>query len=596
MQSFKVKNGMFQRDGENFQIYSGSMQYFRIHPGYWRDRLLKLRQCGLNTVETYICWFLHEEEEGRFIIRPEHDFREFIRIAGELDLCVIVRPGPYICCEVDLGGLPGWLLRHRNIRMRSNCPVYMKYVKRYLEWVLAELKELQCSAGGPVVAMQIENEYGYFGNDREYLNALHRIFLNAGIDCILFTSDGPGTMELDRGSIPGLLVSGNAKDCTAYQIANMRKYQPEGPDIFMEVHQGAISCWGMESQKNSPKRTARIVQKLIRRKTSFNLYTFHGGTSFGFSAGGCFREKYFRPFTTSYELDSALDETGKATEKYFCYQKVIGRSEERPADPEYKAYGRVRMTEAVPLLEVLKKMSPHEEHVPRTMEEYGQNFGFINYRFSVREPGCYSLTLTDLQDRAQILVDGVCAGVLYRNDIRFRPNLPDTLPITGERGNFQVDIFVENMGRRIFGASLNSERKGISGILLDGGFCFDLEVFPFFPQFPALKGLSYTRDAAIPTGQPAFYRGTFDIRGTPEDTFVHVPGGRGICWINGFNAGRYWNIGPQHTLYIPAPVLRKGENEVVVFELHGLPSRSVVFQDFHELGPAVSEQFYDPDR
>ncbi|OQA88982.1 MAG: Beta-galactosidase precursor [Lentisphaerae bacterium ADurb.Bin242] len=579
-------------DGKEFQILSGAMHYFRIHPGYWHDRLTKLKQCGMNTVETYIAWVCHEEDEGTFAMDENHDFVKFIRIAQESGLHVIVRPGPYICSEVDLGGIPGWLLGKQGVRLRCLNEVYLKYADRYLDWVLGKLKKLQYPDGGPVIMMQIENEYGYYGNDREYMEHLCDRFLKNGISVPLFTSDGPGEIELKRGSVPGAVVTGNSKDCSEEQIRNMLAHQPEGPVVFMEIHQGAIQCWGSERQHNNPEKVRKVIGRLLKMKASINPYTFHGGTSFGFLAGGCFRENHYRPFCTSYDLDSALDETGAPTPKYFMFQEEIGRSSEKPAVHPRKAYGRIHLTRTVSLLEALPKMGiRHEEHLPRTMEEYGQTFGFIDYRIRLDGWKCASLELEGLQDRAIVLVNGVCAGSLWRNDVKFNAHLPGILWLQSPGDEFQVDIFVENMGRRIFGTAMNNELKGLKNIRVSGGEYCNLEVFRLPLKNGDIRKLEFST-GGIPTGQPAFYQGDFDIGEEPCDTFLHVPGGRGVCWINDFNLGRYWNIGPQQTLYVPAPVLRKGRNTLTVFELHGIPSRSVFFDDIHELGPAVSEQFY----
>jgi len=585
MGSFKVEDGKILLDGNEFQFISGAIHYFRVHPGYWRDRLVKLKQCGMNCVETYIDWQLHEQQEGKLEITEYTDFVRFIRIAEETGLKVIIRPGPYITSELDLGGLPGWLLRDHRIRLRSTNPAYLKYVDRYIKWALGLLKELQYTENGPVIMVQIENEYGYYGNEHAYMEHLKNLFLQCGITVPLFTSDGPGEPYLNGGSLPGVPVTGNFRKYEDHVVSNMRKYQEKGPDICMELHNGYIQCWGMPRFANDTESVRFTVKKFLEKKFSFNVYAFHGGTSFGFISGGCSRENLrYRPFCTSYDVDAPLSEDGVATEKYFMYQKELGTSAEKPVTLPRRAYGEVELTRTLPLLEALPQISAkHLETYPKTMEDYGQSFGFILYRFTLPDQAGTVVALDGLQDRAVVMMNGVGVGTIYCLDPEQK------VTVFPERLDTQIDILVENMGRRCGTHLINDERKGVRNIRLMGQSVSTIEIYPL-----PLNDVSRLRfsSSKIPLGQAAFYQGDFEVDAI-ADTFLRIPHGvRGVCWINGFNLGRYWEIGPQRTLYVPAPVLKRGENVITVFEVHGMSRNFVRLEDFHDLGPKSHRQSY----
>jgi len=580
MSDFTIHDSRFFLDGKPFRILAGAMHYFRVPPTYWQDRLLKLRAMGLNTVETYVAWNLHEPQPGTLRFDAGLDLVRYLTIAAELGLYAIVRPGPYICSEWDLGGLPAWLLADPGMRLRCLHPPYLQAVDLFFDALLPRLAPLQVTQGGPILAMQVENEYGSYGNDRAYLRHLVDGMRTRGIDVLLFTSDGPRDETLRAGTLPEILKTVNLASGVGAALGKLREHQPNGPLMVTEFWDGWFDHWAETHHTRTPEDTAAVLDEILKAGASVSLYMFHGGTNFGFMNGANSEDGCYQPTITSYDYDAPLSEAGDPTLKYWTLRDVISRYESLsgiplPSPAPKLALGSVDLSESVRLLDALDSLSsPCQLAAPQPMEMLGQSFGFILYRTQIAGPAQPSLTVRGLHDRAQVFLDRQPVGVLERTT-------PDTcLPLTIPQRGATLDILVENMGRVNFGPDL-LDRKGITeGVLLGGQYLFGWTLFPL-----PLDDLSKLRfEPSSATGGPAFYRGRFTVT-APGDTFLALPGWtKGVCWINGHNLGRYWQAGPQRTLYIPASLLVKGENELVVLELHGTERRSVEFRDRPELG------------
>ena len=578
-------------DGKPVQILSGAMHYFRIHPDYWRDRIVKLRQCGLNTLETYMAWNLHEPREGAFDFSGGRDFCRYLEIAGEEGLMVIVRPGPYICSEWDFGGLPAWLLEKPGLRLRCLNTPYLEAVEHYLDQIIPRLCALQHTKGGPIIAIQLENEYGSYGNDHEYLRFLQQKYLDGGIDVPLFTSDGAEDRMLHCGTLPDVFATVNFRNHPKKNLKKIEEFRPSAPPFVMELWEGGPHHWGEIFPEHDAEAVREDVREVLENHYNMNLYMFHGGSNPGFMNGANISEGRYLPMLSTYDGDAALSEEGDPTPKYFAIQEEIKRfypdaPTGTPRRLPRRAYGEIRLDEVITLDEALPMLStPVRAAAPETMERYGQNYGFILYRTTPDlPPGVHSIRLENLRDRAIILNNRRIAGIADRN----LPPCSCWISVPPEGG--QLDILVENMGRSNFGPDMEEERKGLTGVRANNLIkLFGWEIWPL--PLDDLSRLVFRRldgDALPPV--PAFYRGSFTVD-EPCDTFLKVPeGSRGCIFLNGVNLGRYWQIGPQRTLYVPAPLLKRGENQLIVFDVEGIRKAVVLSQDKRDFGPRMLMQ------
>ncbi|MFD2333470.1 beta-galactosidase family protein [Cohnella sp. GCM10020058] len=586
MATFAIQGDGFVYNGEPLRIISGAMHYFRIVPEYWEDRLRKLRACGFNTVETYVAWNLHEPKEGEFRFEGIADVERFVRLAGELGLHVILRPSPYICAEWEFGGLPSWLLAEPDIRLRCSHPVYLAKVKAYYDELLPRLKPLLCTSGGPVIALQIENEYGSYGNDKNYLNFLKSELENGGMDVPLFTSDGSEDYMLQGGTLSGVLATLNFGSKPEQAFAKLREYRPEGPLVCMEYWNGWFDHWGDEHHVRGFADVVDVLDRILAAGASVNFYMFHGGTNFGFYNGANHIEHY-EPTVTSYDYNALLSESGEPTGKYWAIREVIGRYAELPgeppATPAKRSYGTVRMEERVSLFDAFDALGEAVQTVvPETMERLGQDYGFIWYETDISGPQAdCEIMLQEVRDRATVYIDGAYCGTVERwsGDGAVKADIPT--------GGAKLGILVENMGRINYGAKLR-DPKGITEGVKAGAKLYHHFMFGWTVRCLPLDDLSGLRfapgDGASQADEPAFYRGFFEVEDA-GDTFLKLDGWKkGVAFVNGFNLGRYWEKGPQKTLYVPGPLLRKGRNELIVFALHGTSSLQANLQDTAELG------------
>ena len=614
MCQLSVRQRQFFLDDAPFQILSGAIHYFRVVPEYWEDRLRKLKAAGLNTVETYIPWNLHEPQKGVFNFTGIADVEKFIRLAASLELLVIVRPSPYICAEWEAGGLPAWLLHDGSIKIRCNCEPYLTHVRNYYHELLPRLARLQSTAGGPIIAMQLENEYGSFGNDTSYLQELKTMMEAEGINVMLFTSDGPTPLMLSGGTVNGVvpLVNFGSKPKEAFTV--LRERFPEAPLMVMEFWNGWFDHWGEAHHTQERDAVYDTFGQMLRLGASVNFYMFHGGTNFGFYNGANFSTQY-EPTVTSYDYDCPVSEWGEITAKFSAIRSLITQyvgpvTASLPLPIPRIAPGALSQPRRIGIFDALPLLSkPICSAAPLTMEQAGQAYGFILYRTVLKERGQTSvLAIKGLRDRALVFFSsdgmpssGACAGsvsanaasseslssssvgtrrflgTLYRNDTAAEP-----ITIPAESG--MLEILVENMGRINYGSEM-FDTKGITqGVYLDYQCLFGWEMFSL--PLDTLQPLSFTDTSQLnePDGIPAFYQFTFNLEKT-GDTFINMQGWtKGIVFVNDFNIGRYWNVGPQKRLYIPAPLLRQGNNTITVFELHGTAQQSINLSADPDLG------------
>ncbi len=577
MAKVEVSQGAIRIDGKATQIISGTIHYFRVLPQLWRDRIEKAKMMGLNCIETYVSWNLHERTPGEFDFTGILDLEAFLDEVQRAGLYAIVRPGPYICAEWDNGGLPSYLSAVPEVEFRCMNEPFLCHYDRYLKEVLARVKGKQCSVGGPVILMQIENEYGSYGCDKEYLRHTRKRFLEGGIEVPLFTSDGPGDFMLQGGTLPECYQTVNFGTRSEEAFPKGREYRPEGPDFCMEFWNGWFDHWGEKHHTRPAEDAAGELDKMLSRGASVNFYMFHGGTNFAFTAGANGNGDVpgdYAPTITSYDYDAPLSECGDPTPKFFACQEVIRKY--RPDAPfgapklgkKLPAF-QVELKETAYLLPQLDKLAPKRKTVrPQTMEAAGQDFGFIHYRTKLSGPFKERLYFPEVRDRVMAFLDGKYLGTVYRNDAERK------LPLETPAGGAVLDLLVENCGRINYGPLVGRDVKGLPlgvGVVWQMQSHFDMWNL-------RLEDLSKLKYAAFEEteNQPAFHRGFFEVT-DPADTFVEFPGVKGVVWINGFNLGRYWNIGPGNTLYVPAPLLRQGKNEIVVFELHKLSAPQVNF-------------------
>ena len=562
MSRFEIKD-TFYLDGNHFKVISGSFHYFRTVPEYWQDRLEKLLAMGCNTVETYIPWNVHEPQKGCFEFDGMKDITGFVRLAQKLGLYVILRPSPYICAEWEFGGLPAWLLAEDGMRLRVNYPPYMKHIREYYNVLLPKLVPLLVDNGGPVIMMQIENEYGYFATDTSYLKAMKDIMVEHGITVPFITSDGPYRESMNAGCIDGVLPTGNFGSKTEERFEILKDYTNGG------------------HMKSDLEENVRDFDKMLELGNA-NIYMFEGGTNFGFMNGSNYYDE-LTPDVTSYDYDAVLTEDGRITEKYLRFKEVISKYREIPEvklsmNIERRAYGRLEIKDKVSLFSVIDDISkPVFSVYTQSMEKLGQSYGYILYRSSLdTEENIERIKLWKANDRANIFIDEKHYATLY--DRELLEECKNTVPDVNGKN---IDILVENMGRVNFGPYLELQRKGIDHCVQINGHMHNNWMQYTLP-LDNIEKLDFGKE--YKDGTPAFFKFEFDADEC-ADTFLDLEGwGKGCAFVNGFNIGRFWKIGPQKRLYIPAPLLIKGKNEIVVFETEGERAEYISLKDEPELG------------
>jgi beta-galactosidase GanA len=592
-------------DGKPIRIIGGSFHYFRTRPEQWEDRLERMKAAGLNTVTTYVAWNLHEKQQGVYNFSADgYDLVQFIRVVHKHGFYMIFRPGPYICAEWEFGGFPSWLLRDPNMQVRSSVyKPYFTHLERFFTNLLPLIKKYTFRRGGPIIALQVENEFGSSATspDPIYLGFIVSQFRKHGIRELLLTSDS--SHNLAKGTPEGALPTVNFKKDAAEHLDRLLKFgKGKYPLMVTEFWPGWFDHWGEEHHVMEEAVFRNEIEKVLSYNASVNFYMFTGGTNFGFWNGANGGESFYAPTITSYDYDALISECGdihptkyQALRELLLKFGLVSKSAllPPPENPRKVAYGKLKVEESM-TLEVMCKVGIKE---PLTLKDAifmeflgvndngGQGYGWILYRSRV--VGSSVEVRGVLHDRAHILINGHIVATIYNNklskvDWKFSIGSPDS------KGSI-LEILVENMGRVNYG-DIKGQRKGFEGeVSVDGNKVEKWEHYPleFGPEF--IKDIQDSKEwqkpASVSQTMPSLYRGILRIEEKPEDTFLDMSEWtKGIVIVNGFVIGRYWNVGPQQTLYVPWPILKKGTNEVIVFELQKKPTSHLNFIDRPILG------------
>jgi beta-galactosidase len=570
--SFTVTGNQFLWDGKPYQIISGEMHYPRIPRAYWRDRLQKARAMGLNTITTYVFWNVHEPRPGVYDFSGQYDIAEYIREAQQEGLHVILRPGPYICAEWELGGYPSWLLKDRSLKLRSNDPRFIAAMERWFRRLGQEITPLLLRNGGPIIAVQVENEYGSFGDDHNYMEAVKSALLKSGISPeVLYTADGAD--KLANGALKELPAAVNFGAGDARKsFALLKSARPDGPPMCGEYWDGWFDHWGAKHFQSAGPQEQDELGWMLQKGYSVNIYMFHGGTNFGWMNGANSDGTDFRPDTTSYDYDAPLDERGTPRQKYYAFRDAIAQATGR-TPPEVPASA---MASAFPIASAIETASlwrnlpkPVESKTLLTMEDLGQSYGYILYRTDLKAGEGGELMLGGLHDYAQVYVDQKLVGTLDRRLGTSRLGLP----LMQRAGT--LDILVENSGRVNFTSVIQDERKGLTGeVTLEGRPFRNWKIYAL--PMDKVDQLEFVSE---PCAGPCFYRMHMTVSAV-ADTYLDTRGvHKGEVWLNGDPLGRFWNIGPQYTLFAPGPWLKTGINEIIFFDALGEPEDSLKSQD-----------------
>ena len=569
--SFELSKTEFLLDGKPFQIISGEMHPARIPKEYWKHRIQMAKAMGCNTIAAYVFWNYHEQEPGTFdFSSTNHNIAEFIQMVQQEGMWVLLRPGPYVCAEWEFGGLPPYLLRTPDIKVRCLDPRYMQAVERYVAALSAQVKPLLAANGGPILMVQIENEYGSFGNDKAYLNRLKELWVQNGITGPFYTADGAAKPNLEAGTVPGAAIGLDPGASEADFTATASLY-PDVPIFSSESYPGWLTHWGEQWARPDKEGILREVKYLLDNKRSFNLYVIHGGTNFGYTAGANSGGKGYEPDLTSYDYDAPINEQGVATAKYMAFRQMISNHLHK-ALPRIPAPIPTISFPAVPMIPFTSiwEQLPEAVHSaqPQPFEAYAQDYGFMLYRTTLVGHKSGKLTITELHDYATIYLNGEYMGKLDRrlgeNSIEIpKSNVKDPV----------LEILVEGMGRINFAQQI-IDRKGITDrVTLNGMTLMSWDVFGLPMTEKYIQNLHPTSGTTAKPGQ--FFKGTFKLSRV-GDTYIDFSQlKKGLIWVNGHNLGRYWDIGPQTRLYCPAGWLKKGNNEIVVFDLHQTAPASV---------------------
>ena len=590
---FTVGNKTFLLDGKPFIVKAAEVHYPRIPRPYWEHRIQMCKALGMNTLCIYAFWNFHEQQMGQFDFSGQADVAEFCRLAQKNGMYVIVRPGPYACAEWEMGGLPWWLLKKKDIRLREQDPFFMERARLFEEKLAEQLCPLAIYNGGPIIMVQVENEYGSYGEDKPYMTAMRDIVRSAwGKEMTLFQCDWASNFE--KNGLDDLVWTMNFGTGANIdqQFARLKELRPDTPLMCSEFWSGWFDKWGASHETRPAKDMVEGIDEMLSKKISFSLYMTHGGTSFGHWAGA--NSPGFAPDVTSYDYDAPINEYGGTTDKFFQLREMMQKYSEEPL-PDIPApparlirIPEFRLTEHAGIL--LGSDSLVLESPLRTMEDLDQGWGSMLYIASLPEISTASvLTLNDCHDYAQVFLDSLYIGKIDR--VRNEKSL--SLPPV--RKGQELKILIEAMGRINFGRAIK-DYKGITESVIitaeqDGHeLTWNLKRWGIITipddYRTAAKALdmvkgdpSLVSDGSSPLSAPGYYRGYFTLKRKKRigDTFLNMEGfGKGQVYVNGHPVGRFWNIGPQQTLYVPGCWLKKGRNEVVVLDVIG-PRRPTIF-------------------
>uniref|UniRef100_A0A8C3M518 Beta-galactosidase n=1 Tax=Geospiza parvula TaxID=87175 RepID=A0A8C3M518_GEOPR len=580
------EHNCFRKDGAPFRYISGSIHYARIPRPAWRDRLLKMYMSGLSAVQVYIPWNYHETLPGVYDFTGNRDVEAFLDLTAELGLLVILRPGPYICAEWEMGGLPAWLLWKPDIILRTSNPAYLAAVDSWLHVLLPKIKPRLYHQGGNIISVQVENEYGsYYACDHGYLRHLLGSFRALlGSEVLLFTTDSTGAQELRCGTLQGLYATvdfGPGSNVTE-AFGAQRRVEPRGPLVNSEYYTGWLDYWGEAHASTSAAWVARGLEDMLQLGASTNMYMFHGGTNFAYWSGADYKGQY-KPVTTSYDYDAPLSEAGDPTEKLFAIRTVISKFQPLPAGPmppatpKY-AYGWVALQKYADLLDVLDVLCPSgpiQSQFPLTFEALKQVHGFVVYHtqlpWDVPDPAMLGAPPHSICDRGYVMLQKEYQGTLERDG-------QTTLHVTGRAGD-SLDILMENMGRISFGAN-TSDFKGLLGNLsLNSRPLSNWLIYPLAIDTTVQQGWPHTALPKSSSGGrvgPAFYTGTFETPGIAWDTFVKFPGWSKVrqC-ITGKGVRLDQDTAQSHLHHLPGTAVDKWLQPGPVLELSWAPADPV---------------------
>lgn len=586
MSLFEIKE-KFYLNNKEFKILSGAIHYFRIHPSQWEDTLFNLKALGFNTVETYVPWNIHEPYEGKFNFEGFNDIESFLEIAKKLDLYVILRPSPYICAEWEFGGLPPWLLKDESIRIRSSESNFINKLENYYNNLLPRLLKYQITNNGPILMMQVENEYGSYGNDKKYLKSILEIMKKNGVDVPLFTSDGTWIEALDSGSLieENIFVTGNFGSKSLENCKVLKEFIEENnkswPIMCMEYWDGWFNRWGEPIIKRDALDFINDVKEMINLG-SVNLYMFRGGTNFGFMNGCSARGDKDLPQITSYDYDAIVTEWGGLTDKYYKLKSLIKSmypsiEQLNPRECSLKNLGVFSIDGSVSLFSIIDDISCENKSLyPQNMEKLDCNYGYILYSTHINNYNHdEKLNIIEASDRCQIYIDKKFACSQYREEIGTE------IIFNSKQEKIDIDILVENLGRVNYGYKLNSptQRKGIRrGVLINNHFHSGWSQYPLCLDSEMVSKIEFSDNIELEVNTPMFYHATVNLESI-SNTFIDCSNyGKGCIFINGFNIGRYWNKGPVQYLYVPSGLLKE-KNDIVIFETENIIINKIIFSD-----------------
>jgi beta-galactosidase len=567
--TFVIGEKDFLLNGEPFNIYCGEIHYARVPRAYWKHRLEMVRATGMNTVCVYLFWNFHERKEGVFTWEGQADVAEFCRLAQEAGLWVILRPGPYSCAEWEMGGLPWWLLKHEDIALRSRDPRFVKAAHKYFKEVGRVLGDLQISKGGPILMVQVENEYGFYGEDVEYMKTMRKGLTDTGFEVPLFGCNPP--YYLNRGRDEEVFQVVNFGSNPASAFAALRKIQPKGPLMCGEFYPAWFDTWGNPHRYSDADKYVATLDEMMKMGASYSIYMVHGGTSFGFWSGA---DRPFKPDTSSYDYDAPVSEAGWTTPSFFKLREMVAShlpdGVEIPAPPKQNPVIEIPSTP-------MKDFASLQDNLPEAIYlDHPANFekldvwrGGMLYR-TVLSPGPEGTVNAEaINDFSWVFLDGKLIGTTDRRSRGFKVNVPSRNKET------VLEFFVWSMGRINFGPEMH-DRKGVHGPVVfssngDSNELLGWKHYPMTMELPYLNDLEFS-SSGVPnrsSAYPAFWKGCFELKET-GDTFLDMrTWGKGAVWVNGKALGRFWNIGPTQTMYVPGPWLKEGTNEIIVFDLLG---------------------------
>lgn len=559
--SFSLGDTAFLLDGKPFQIISGEIHYPRVPREAWRQRMKMAKAMGINTIGTYIFWNVNEPEKGKFDFSGNNDIAAFVKTAQEEGLWMIVRPSPYVCAEWEFGGYPYWLQNEKGLVVRSKEAKYLAEYKKYIDEIGKQLSPYLISNGGNIIMVQVENEYGSYGSDKEYLEINRKLFIDAGFNTVMYTCDP--AKDVTKGKLPGLLAAVNGVNNPEKLKAIVKENnEGKGPFMVAEWYPAWFDWWGEPHHTVPAEKYMAEMDEMLGAGISINMYMFHGGTTRGFMNGAnCYDTSFFQPQISSYDYDAPLDEAGNATDKFMKFRSVIQKHTasplpDVPAAKKSIAIPSIQLKESADLFSILPK--PVMKKNALSFEQLNQAYGYVLYRTKLKNAKPGMLKIKELRDYGIVFVNGKQQGVVDRM------KKLDSVYVNVPAGETTLDILVENGGRINFGPNLLKNNKGITEkVMLNGKELLNWQMFSL--PMTNLKTVQFTKTSK--PGVPVLKKATFNLQDV-GDTYLDMRNwGKGVVWVNGHNLGRYWEIGPQQTIYVPVEWLKKGSNEVIIFEM-----------------------------